>query len=329
MDYNEFMYYVREGLKELIEKDSSVRIQKMLKNNDVELEALTVLSSDSRVSPTICLEPFYEEYQRGVSISVIVNEIYSLYQENASRLHFDIDIFKDYDRVKDKIVFKLINTRANKRLLRDIPHIPFLDLSIVFYWISDNEYLGVATALIRNIHINLWGITREELYETAKRNTPAILKCELREMNDLLHEILLCDIQKTICERKNEYGETEEEIDPDEVADHLMREMQEIKQQISMYVLTNRQRLNGAASLLYDNVVKDFAQMLQKDLFIIPSSVHEVILVPVLDELDRSELDEMVKTVNATDVLEVDVLSDHVYYYHRQEEKITMGEEEV
>ena len=323
VNYNEFLIHVRDGVKELMEEGTCVKVQKILKNNGKEMEALTILAEDSNVSPTICLEPFYTEHETGKSLQEIIQEIYTLYRENEKQLRFDFDIFSDYEKVRDRIVFKLINTKANRKLLRDVPHIPFLDLSIVFYCIFDNEYMGTATALIHNIHMNMWEVTKEQLYEAAKVNTPKLLGCELREMNDLLHEILLGDIRKTVCENSVGYDSEEEVIDAEEVASGLMKNMEIVRQQISMYVLTNKQRMNGAASILYGDLIKDFANILKRDLFIIPSSVHEVILVPADDTIERQELNEMVRSVNETDLKEVDVLSDHVYYYSRQDDKIS------
>ncbi|MBQ1392809.1 MAG: hypothetical protein IIY81_04595, partial [Lachnospiraceae bacterium] len=100
---------------------------------------------------------------RGKEIDEITKEICDLYISNSTKINFDVDIFKSFENIRDKVVFKLINTKANKKLLRDIPHIDFLDLSIVFYCMFDNEYLGSATALIHNIHVNMWEITVEEL----------------------------------------------------------------------------------------------------------------------------------------------------------------------
>lgn len=324
MNYNEFLIQVRDGVKELMEKGTCVKVQKILKNNGKEMEALTIIVEGSNVSPTICLEPFYTEYETGKSLGEIIQEIYILYCENEKQLHFDFDIFSEYEHVRDRIVFKLINTKANRKLLRDVPHIPFLDLSIVFYCIFDNEYMGTATAMIHNIHMNMWEVTKEQLYEAAKENTPKLLGCELREMNDLLHEILLSDIRKTVCENSDGYDHEEEVVDADEVAASLMKNMETMRQQISMYVLTNKRRVNGAASILYGDLIRDFANILKQDLFIIPSSVHEVILVPAEDTIETQELNEMVRSVNATDLKEIDILSDHVYYYSRQTDKISI-----
>ena len=91
-----------------------------------------------------------------------------------------------------------------------------------------------------------------------------------------------------------------------------------------MYVLTNESKLNGAACILYENVLYDFAQKLGADLYILPSSVHEVILLPKLSMFEKDELVNMVKEVNTEGVAADEVLSDHVYEYNRTERLITM-----
>lgn len=322
MTYDEFVNDVREDINKLLGDEVFVKTHRILKNNDIELDALTIITKDSNVSPTIYLNSYYDEYLSGKKIEEITKEIYDLYNDNSSRINFDVDIFKNYESVRDKVVFKLINTKANKKLLRDIPHISFLDLSIVFYCIFDSEYLGSATALIHNIHINMWEITVDELFEIAKKNTPRLLRYEIKEMNELIREILVVDIKKVICENDDIYDRNCELASPEKVADELMKDLLEAKEQISMYVLTNKQRMNGAACLLYDNIIEDFAKEKQKDLYILPSSIHEVILIPAINGINRDELTEMVKEVNRDEVDDIDILSDHTYYYSREEGKI-------
>ena len=91
-----------------------------------------------------------------------------------------------------------------------------------------------------------------------------------------------------------------------------------------MYILTNETKLNGAACILYENVLYDFAQKLGEDLYILPSSVHEVILLPKLSVFEKDELVNMVREVNTEGVAAEEVLSDHVYEYNRTQRLITM-----
>ena len=110
-----------------------------------------------------------------------------------------------------------------------------------------------------------------------------------------------------------------------------------------MYVLSNRTKLNGSACILYQDLLKNFAERLRSDLYILPSSIHEVLIIPVnsftspadpllssanspADTRQQSyrELSEMVQEVNATQLSTEDILSDHVYYYSRESSRITM-----
>ncbi len=324
MNYEEFVCYVKEGMEDVLGSDYIVSTHKVLKNNDIELDALTVISRESNVSPTIYLNSYYEEYKSGIDTGDIIREIYELYKEHSTKLNFNVDIFKDFSRISSKIVFKLINTETNEKLLNDVPSVQFLDLSIVFYCLLDDDFLGSATALIHNIHMQMWDIKKEDLLEISKKNTPLLLACELKNMNDVIREMLISDLKQTIYEKDERYDENCQIPPPDIVADGLLKDITEARNAISMYVLTNRQKINGAACMIYDGVLEDFAGEINKDLFILPSSVHEVILVPVTDGIDRNELTKMVREVNENELDEIDVLSDHVYYYNRKDKKIYM-----
>lgn len=325
MTYDEFVCCVRDGMAEILGNNVNVKIHKVLKNNDIELDALTILNQSSNVSPTIYLNSYYEELQDGMEIGEIINEIYQLYEEHSNKLHFDVDIFKDFEKIRGRIAYKLINTKSNMKLLTDIPSVPFLDLSIVFYCLLDNDYLGSATALIHNIHKDMWNISTEELYGIAKQNTPKILQYELKNMNELIREILVDDLQKTIYERDDRYDENCNMPGPEEVADGLLKDISSAREQISMYVLTNKQRTNGAACILYENVMEEFAWSVGEDLFVLPSSVHEVILVPAVRGINEEELTQMVREVNSEELDEIDILSDHVYFYSKVRNEITMN----
>lgn len=324
MTYEEFVNYVRDKMEELLEGDNIVRVHKVLKNNDVELDALTVLNKDSNVSPTIYLNQYFDDYMRGFELDYIVQEIFNLYEEHSKKLNFNVDVFRDYNVICDRIVFKLINTKSNEKLLNDIPSVPFMDLSIVFYCLLDDNQLGRATALIHNVHMDMWNVSVRELYRRAKENTPRLLTYELKNMNDMIKEMLICDLQETIYERDDRYDVNCGMPEPEVVAEGLMRDILDTQNAITMYMLTNKQRTNGAACMIYDNVIGDFAKEVRKDLYILPSSVHEVILVPIDDGISREDLTKMVKEVNENELDKIDVLSDHIYYYSLKSKKITM-----
>ena len=93
---------------------------------------------------------------------------------------------------------------------------------------------------------------------------------------------------------------------------------------MNMYVMTNTRGINGAACLLYKNALARFAQKLKQDLFLLPSSVHEVILVPKSDILKKEDLSEMVREINKTEVSPKEVHSDTVYVYDRLSDQLIL-----
>jgi hypothetical protein len=94
--------------------------------------------------------------------------------------------------------------------------------------------------------------------------------------------------------------------------------------QQKMYILSNHKGINGATCLLYENVLYEFAQLIQSDFYILPSSIHEIILVPYDKTISKETLADMVKDVNRTQVARDEVLSDRVYFFSRKNNAITM-----
>lgn len=305
MNYGEFLDYVKDGISKILGEESRVYVHKVLKNNNIELDALAVTQSGSNVSPTIYLNEYFKEYQEGRKLGEIINDIYELYEEHRGKMEFDIELFKDFEKIKKRIAFKVINAGSNEKLLQDVPHITLLDLAVVFYFIVDSDFLGSATALIHNMHLDIWDITEKDLYRIAMENTPKILNYELRNMNEIIKEMISAEIK-------------------DEVSEGMFREIDESSAKIKMYVLTNSQKVNGAACILYDGILSNFASKHGKDLYILPSSVHEVIIVIDEDEISKADLDNMVREVNRVEVDEGDILSDHAYIYRKDLNQICM-----
>lgn len=94
----------------------------------------------------------------------------------------------------------------------------------------------------------------------------------------------------------------------------------------NMYILTNQVRSFGAASILYPHMLDMVAELLHENYFVLPSSVHEVIIVPGSVSPTYSELHKMVREVNETQVDDEEILSDSVYYYHAESGTLLPGE---
>lgn len=298
MEYKEFVEYIKMNAGYIAGEGGNITINHVIKNNGCEMDVLVIMEKGKDIAPTIYLDSFYELYTNGENIKNIIRQIEVIYEQNKNNVTFDVNILKHFDTIKDKIVYKVVNYRSNEKLLEQVPHKRILDLAVVFYCLLDNEYGRSATALIYNNNLKNWNVTIDDVYKAALKNTPDLLHSKISSMAALFEK---CGV--------NVDGE---EVD---LKDYVPSDM---------YVLTNESKLNGAACILYENVLYDFAQKLGADLYILPSSVHEVILLPKLSMFEKDELVNMVKEVNTEGVAADEVLSDHVYEYNRTERLITM-----
>ena len=298
MEYKEFVEYIKMNAGYIAGEGGNITINHVIKNNGCEMDGLVIMEKGKDIAPTIYLDSFYELYTNGENIKNIIRQIEVIYEQNKNNVTFDVNILKHFDTIKDKIVYKVVNYRSNEKLLEQVPHKRILDLAVVFYCLLDNEYGRSATALIYNNNLKNWNVTIDDVYKAALKNTPDLLHSKISSMAALFEK---CGV--------NVDGE---EVD---LKDYVPSDM---------YVLTNESKLNGAACVLYENVLYDFAQKLGADLYILPSSVHEVILLPKLSMFEKDELVNMVKEVNTEGVAADEVLSDHVYEYNRTERLITM-----
>lgn len=328
MEFKQFIERTKRAIQDYLGEEATVMINKVTKNNGVILEGLSIMEKEKNISPTIYLNSFYDTYEEGEIFGEIVKRIINIYKQNKIEENINMDFFMDYDKVKQKIVYKLINYDKNTELLKDIPYVKYLDLAIVFYCMVTSEQIGNASILIHNKHCAMWNVTLEDIYTIAKENTPRLLPCELRNMEDVMRQIVRENLQREyqassiITDSEEEKMESAAEGMENEV-EQMIGGIKSDNQTVSMYVLSNQTRVHGAASILYQGVVSKFADDLQKDLYILPSSIHELILIPVENSEDPIELNEMVQEVNMTQVDAEEILADHAYYYSRTNKQVS------
>lgn len=298
MTYPYFKETVQNTLQRRLGSGVKVTLQEIIKNNDTRLDGLTFLSDKRNISPTIYLNYYYKQHTEGRNIDDICHEILSIYKESCPAHNIDVSFFTDYEKMKERIIFKLINYSRNQTLLEKIPHIRILDLAVVFSCLVQSTESGSATILIYNHHLAYWNITTDDLYGIAMKNTPNLLSYELRSMSDVLKDFI---------------SGTDTGVFSSGGTDC-----------IPMYVLSNKSRLNGSGCILYQNLLRNFSEKIDRDLYILPSSVHEVLLIPADSPDSFEELSDMVKEVNATQLSNEEILSDHVYFYSRETGKISM-----
>ncbi len=293
MNYQQFVSAVEVKVKQQMKEGMSACIQTTMKNNGKNRIGITVSEDGINVSPTIYLEEYFEQYQKDQSIDRIVRSILKLYQEVRVEHAWEASILHSFSKMQSKIAYKLIHAEENAELLKQVPHMCVLDLAIVFYVILDVSSSGTATILITDDIAKTWGVEKEEIYKMAHQNTKKLLLPEFQTMRAV-------------------------------VADMLGEEVGEHEDDDFMYVLTNEIRSFGAACILYDNVLEDIGNQLGENYYVLPSSVHEVIIVPESKSPNRVDLEEMIEEINGTQVAEEEILSYRAYYFSRKENRLIL-----
>lgn len=294
MNYQQFIEEVERQVKEKIKGNETITvyIHTAVKNNGKERKGITVSEKGIHISPTIYLEEYFQQFQEGKPIEKIVEKILQLYEEVKCSHPCEESLLQNYEELKGKFACKLIHRGKNEKLLNDIPYVPWMDLAIVVFVLLEVSPYGTATVLVRKEHLEIWGLTEAQLFDEAKKNTPILLPYQFCPMRKLLREI---------CPYAVDEGEEEEE---------------------SLYVLSNKLRSFGAASMLYEGILEKVGQKLGENYYILPSSIHEVIVVPESKSPVKQDLEEMVREINETQVEEEEVLSDRVYYFSRKENRL-------
>ncbi len=312
-EFTTFCHKVEEALKEYFSEGYEILLRSYPKNNGVVLKGLTIVKKDENVSPNIYLEYFFEQYKEGVAFGDIVKNILDVYEEKKVVTQIDMDFFQDYEKVKTKLICKLIHYDWNEELLKEVPHIKILDLAVVFYCMFLSDYLGNGGIMIRNEHIKEWNITEEELFKDAKENAPKLYPVTFKKMAEVMRELFKQekeeDYHPKLC-READGNLINLELERMEKAPH------------QMYILSNRNMVNGAAVLVYEGVLASIGDILNEDFYILPSSIHELIVIPYHTQIEETELSRMVNEVNTTQVEPDEILSNHVYLYQKEENRL-------
>lgn len=295
MELQEFAQKVRTAVEKRLGTDYRIQLNQVRKNNNINLVGLIIQTKGRNVYPTIYLEPFLEFYEDGMPLSVVVDKILEVYHRESPGEEIDFSFFEDFQKVKKRICYRLVNRERNKELLEQIPHIPYLDLAICFYYSYENPRLGKGSILIYNNHVKLWNTNTSELLKLAQKNTPVLYPAMYQSMESTLRALL-----------EEQEGEWELPISGD----------------VPMDILGNMGNSYGAVCMIYPGLLQQIAMTREKDFYILPCSVHEVILLWDDGRECPEKLQAMIREINEAEVEPEEVLSNSLYYYERKREII-------
>lgn len=293
MKFMQFVNAVELVAKKKVSEDVSMEIHTVRKNNGNKRVGITISECGCNISPTIYMEPLYVRYKEGRTIEEVAEDVIGIYRKVRVDRDMDIEFLKNYEHVRDRVVCKVINREKNAEVLEQIPHMKCLDLAVVCYVLMEIPKKGNATVMVDDEIRKMWRISEEELFRNACKNTERKLPSCFAHLKDMLKHV------------------NEEEVE-------------EMCEQIPLYVLTNETRSYGAVSMLYCKLLSHIAEEIGGSFYVIPSSVHEVLIVPENYGCKKHKLEEILNEVNANMVEPDEILSDHVYYYSRKAERLIL-----
>lgn len=314
MQYEDFLAHMQVCIEQMVPLNYQVQFHSVMKNNDVEFDGVILMKEGERVSPTVYFNSYYDRYLQGESIPKLCQEIVELRVITMRENTLD-EVTDDmsFNWWKDKIIYRLVNRKRNRKRLVGIPFMQFVDLAITFHCLVSNNDDEIGSFIITRELMESWNLTVKELYQLAGVNTPKLFPSSIRTMEDVLQEVL-----EPIQDSSPIY---EEGIEKEDIKQEIPFQ---IESPHSMYILSNSSGMNGAGALLYPQVIEKFSNSIKSNVYILPSSIHEVILVPFQEEIDKSQLIQMVNEVNETQVTKEEVLSSSVYYYDRLRKEFTV-----
>lgn len=295
MIYQIFLENVRAKVQELLGGEYVTTIKQIQKPNGLVVDGLAIRKIGDACEAQIRLDRLYQAGSEIITdpyIKTVAEKIVRLYQKDRTSAWLQTitqAICDDFEKAKPHIMFKLINAETNRELLKTTPHIPYLDLAIVFFMEFLSNEKSSMVAIIKSDHMENWNVEVQDLWAAAQVNTVEWHKASIRLLSDMIDDMLQTPL--------------------DDAPDFQ-----------PLYIISNNNNIYGAACILYPNVLQEFADTMGTNLIVLPSSIHECLLLPYTGDLDAftaKELNAMVTSINHTEVSLTDRLSNNVYLFKR------------
>ncbi len=299
---NSFATDVKEKLEANTEKEFTVEARTVEKMNET-YEGLTVKPDDGEIGVNLNLDNLYQEYQNGTSYDSIVTKAADIATEALdNRPDFDLDSIKDYDKMKSTLAIEIVSADRNRSTLETVPHKEIEDMAVVFrFIISEGPLSGTGSILVTNQMLDSYGITAAQLHEDALKNAPEIRPLVIEGMAEVLAK---------------QMG----------VEDLEMLGFNIPPEQEQMFVASVEGNVHGAGVIAYQNFMDQAAERAGGSFYILPSSIHEVLIIPDNGKFDTASLEQMVREVNATTVDITEQLTDSVYHYDAETKVFELAE---
>ncbi len=303
-NYEQFVTDTKSSIKDFLPesfRDAELRIDEVCKNNGVKREALVIEKAEDLGVPILYFDSYYQNYQRNDNFEETLKDMAFTYLRNRNQeeLQQTVDKVKDFEKVKDMLSLKVVNREDNQEMLCLLPHkeVDKTDLAVIFQIKTPQieDYLG--TIKVNHEMLSHWDLDVETLYQITMQNSQS------------KEPFVITDIENIVFHKDVESEENKvPQIDEDRP-----------------YILSNKDGMFGAAVMLYPNLLEQIAQQCQSNLYILPSSTHEVLFLRASEKMEPRELQEMVIETNMTQVPPEIWLSNQVYKYDHNEHELSLA----
>ncbi|MEE0955660.1 MAG: DUF5688 family protein [Eubacterium sp.] len=272
----------------------------MRKNNGVMREGVSIKRKGMEIAPSIYIDDLYEQFKQGVSIRhltrLVLLQYGSLNEDKVLAASFE----ENYEKISEHVYCKLINYKMNEEFLKEVPYQRWQDLAAVFYYQPDCMELEDMAVMIRNEFLDIWSVPASRVASDAWYNSVSKYPPVFRRLTDVIDEMM--------------YEEVGEEMPG--FGTMLMEEENYRKEEPTpLYLLTNSKRCMGSICICYPGELDLLSDALGGSFFILPSSIHECLILPDDSSAGKDVFDQMVREINKDQVLPEEVLADHAYYY--------------
>ena len=295
MDYQQFLFTITAGLQSTYSADEKVTVQTIEQKHTAKIKTVSVYHKGKRATPWVYMAPFYRMYQHGYSMESIQKELKNVLDMVTENKTVEGEIFTKFECAAVCLGIRLIPYQKNQSFLALVPHRRILDFAVVYQLVFEGPDTMMGAAVVYQDHCRIWEVTEDILFQTAissmiRRFPPALNSVEaLIGITDFAQE--------------SEFP-------------HL-------------FALTNNRAFFGASVILYPGVLRQASKKLGGAYYILPSSVHEVLLLAksngeeeAKEENVPMQLREIVEEVNLTDAVSTDFLSNHVYVYDPETDEV-------
>ena len=278
------------GCLRKLSPEAEIVVTDVRKNNNVILRGASIKKEEESISPTVYLQGYYSEETCEEDIEIIANKILELIEcgRKERELFSNVEKLTDFDEVANNIFYTVVNIDKNRELLKEVPHRIILDLAVVYKIHVDMKDGTTGSVQIKNDLLKHWNTSEKELFHLAEQNTERMFGTVFKGMGEMLIEL-----------SKNT------------IPDYLLQPMEE---ENSMFVSTNITKTFGAVNVFLNDGFRAKIQDKIGDFYILPSSIHETIIVKPDNSIQATALKDMVHEVNRTELDPMEYLSDNVYF---------------